>query len=108
MLTQIRSNGVREASKNSNSVDQERGQLKAEAEQFYEAAKAKAEAGEITECYIITNSPLSHPGDIECTLARVEHVVSALIGSTTVTIILNELGLRLGRGTNSLMLSGKN
>ena len=53
MLTQIRSNGVREASKNSNSVDQERGQLKAEAEQFYEAAKAKAEAGEITEAGLL-------------------------------------------------------
>ena len=53
MLTQIWSNGVREASKNSNSVDQERRQLKAEAEQFYEAAKAKAEAGEITEAGLL-------------------------------------------------------
>ena len=48
MLTQIRSGDVREASRSS-SVDQERDQLKAEAQQFYEAAKAKAEAGEVTE-----------------------------------------------------------
>ena len=48
MLTQIRSGDVREASRRS-SVDQERDQLKAEAQQFYEAAKAKAEAGEVSE-----------------------------------------------------------
>ena len=49
MLTQIRPGDVREASKSSSSVDQERDQLKAEAQQFYEAAKAKAEAGEVSE-----------------------------------------------------------
>ena len=53
MLTQIRSGDVREASRSSNSVDQERDQLKAEAQQFYEAAKAKAEAGEVTEAGLL-------------------------------------------------------
>ena len=53
MLTQIRPGDVREASKSSSSVDQERDQLKAEAEQFYEAAKAKAEAGEVTEAGLL-------------------------------------------------------
>ena len=37
----------------SSSVDQERDQLKAEAQQFYEAAKAKAEAGEVTEAGLL-------------------------------------------------------
>ena len=49
MLTQIRSGNVKEASKSSSSVNQERDQLKAEAKQFYEVAKAKAEAGEVSE-----------------------------------------------------------
>ena len=49
MLIQIRSGDVREVSKGSNSVDQERDQLNAEAQQFYEAAKVKAEAGEVSE-----------------------------------------------------------
>ena len=53
MLTQIRSGDVREASKSSVSVDQERDQLKAEAQQFYEAAKEKAEAGEVTEAGLL-------------------------------------------------------
>ena len=53
MLTQIRSGDVREASKSSSSVNQERDQLKAEAQQFYEAAKAKAEAGEVTEAGLL-------------------------------------------------------
>ena len=53
MLTQIRSGNVREASKSSSSVNQERDQLKAEAQQFYEAAKAKAEAGEVTEAGLL-------------------------------------------------------
>ena len=53
MLTQIRPGDVRQASKSSNSVDQERDQLKAEAQQFYEAAKAKAEAGEVTEAGLL-------------------------------------------------------
>ena len=53
MLTQIRLGDVREASKSSSSVDQERDQLKAEAQQFYEAAKAKAEAGEVSEAGLL-------------------------------------------------------
>ena len=53
MLTQIRSGDVREASRRSSSVDQERDQLKAEAQQFYEAAKVKAEAGEVTEAGLL-------------------------------------------------------
>ena len=53
MLTQIRSGDAREASRSSSSVDQERDQLKAEAQQFYEAAKAKAEAGEVTEAGLL-------------------------------------------------------
>ena len=53
MLTQIRPGDVREASKRSSSVDQERDQLKFEAQQFYEAAKAKAEAGEVTEAGLL-------------------------------------------------------
>ena len=44
---------MREASKSSSSVDQERDQLKAEAQQFYEAAKAKAGAGEVTEAGLL-------------------------------------------------------
>ena len=53
MLTQIRSGDVREASKSSSSVDQERDQLKAEAQTFYETAKARAEAGEVTEAGLL-------------------------------------------------------
>ena len=53
MLTQIRPGDVRKVSKSSNSVDQERDQLKAEAQQFYEAAKVKAEAGEVTEAGLL-------------------------------------------------------
>ena len=53
MLTQIRAGGVKEPSKGGNSIDQERDQLKAEAQQFYEAAKAKAEAGEVTEAGLL-------------------------------------------------------
>ena len=53
MLTQIRPGDVREASRSSSSVDQERDQLKAEAQQFYEAAKAKAEAGQVTEAGLL-------------------------------------------------------
>ena len=49
MLTQIRSGDVREASKGSASIDQERDQLKVDAQQFYEAARAEAEAGEVSE-----------------------------------------------------------
>ena len=53
MLTQIRPGDVREASKSSSSVDQERDQLKAEAQRFYEAAKVKAQAGEVTEAGLL-------------------------------------------------------
>ena len=53
MLTQIRSGDVREASRSRSSVDQERDQLKAEAQQFYEAAKAKAEAGDVAEAGLL-------------------------------------------------------
>ena len=53
MPTQIRPGDVREASKSSSSVDQERDQLKAEAQRFYEAAKVKAEAGEVTEAGLL-------------------------------------------------------
>ena len=53
MLTQIRPGDVREASKSSSSVDQERDQLKAEAQRFYEAAKVKAEVGEVTEAGLL-------------------------------------------------------
>ena len=53
MLTQLRPGDVREASKSSSSVDQERDQLKAEAQRFYEAAKVKAEAGEVTEAGLL-------------------------------------------------------
>ena len=53
MLTQIRSGNVKEALKSSGSVNQERDQLKAEAQQFYEAAKAKAEAGEVTDAGLL-------------------------------------------------------
>ena len=53
MLTQIRTGDVRVVSQNSSSVDQERDQLKCEAQQFYEAAKEKAEAGEVTEAGLL-------------------------------------------------------
>ena len=53
MLTQIRPGDVREVSKSSSSFDQERDQLKAEAQRFYEAAKVKAESGEVTEAGLL-------------------------------------------------------
>ena len=53
MLTQIRSGDVREATKRSSSVDQERDQLKGEAQQFYKLAKVKAAAGEVTEAGLL-------------------------------------------------------
>ena len=49
MLTQIRPGDVRETLKSGSLVDQERDQLKAEAQQFYEVARAKAGAGEVSE-----------------------------------------------------------
>ena len=53
MFTQIRSGDVREALKRCSPVDQERDQLKAEAQTFYETAKARAEAGEVTEAGLL-------------------------------------------------------
>ena len=53
MLTQIRSGGVRETSKDTGSIDQERDQLKQQAQGFYEAAKMKAEAGEVSEAGLL-------------------------------------------------------
>ena len=49
MLTQIRSSDVRETSQGNGSIDQERDQLKLQAQGFYDAAKVKAEAGEVSE-----------------------------------------------------------
>ncbi len=53
MLTQIRSNDVRGSSKGTASIDLERDQLKQQAQGFYEAAKVKAEAGEVSEAGLL-------------------------------------------------------
>ena len=53
MLTQIRSGAVKEAVKDVGSIDRERNQLRQEAQQFYEAAKVKAEAGEVSEAGLL-------------------------------------------------------
>mgnify|MGYP005746129927 CR=1 FL=1 len=53
MLTQISSGDVRETSKDAGSIDQERDQLNRQAQGFYEAAKAKAEAGEVSEAGLL-------------------------------------------------------
>ena len=53
MLTQIRSSDVRETSRGNDSIDQERDQLKQQAQGFYEAAKVKAEAGEVSEAGLL-------------------------------------------------------
>ena len=53
MLTQIRSGVVKEVAKDVGSVDRERNQLRQQAEQFYEAAKVKAEAGEVSEAGLL-------------------------------------------------------
>ena len=53
MLTQIRSGVVKEAAKDVGSIDRERNQLRQKAEQFYEAAKVKAEAGEVSEAGLL-------------------------------------------------------
>ena len=53
MLTQIRSGVVKEVAKDIGSIDRERNQLRQEAEQFYAAAKVKAEAGEISEAGLL-------------------------------------------------------
>ena len=53
MLTQIRSSDVRETSKRAASIDLERDQLKQQAQGFYEAAKVKAEAGEVSEAGLL-------------------------------------------------------
>ena len=53
MLTQIRSGVVKEAAKDVGSIDRERNQLRHEAEQFYAAAKVKADAGEVSEAGLL-------------------------------------------------------
>ena len=53
MLTQIRSSGVRETSQRNGSIDQEKDQLKQLAQGFYDAAKVKAEAGEVSEAGLL-------------------------------------------------------
>ena len=53
MLTQIRSSDVRETSQGNGSIDQERDQLKQRAQGFYDAAKVKAEAGEVSEAGLL-------------------------------------------------------
>ena len=53
MLTQIRAAKERERLGGGGSAHQERDQLKSEAQQFYEAAKVKAQAGEITEAGLL-------------------------------------------------------
>lgn len=53
MLTQIRPNGVAEISKAAGSIDQERDQLRHEAQRFYGQAKLKAEAGEVSEAGLL-------------------------------------------------------
>ena len=53
MLTQIRSSDVRETSQGNGSIDQERDQLKQQAQRFYAAAKVKAEAGEVSEAGLL-------------------------------------------------------
>ena len=53
MLTQIRSSDVRETSQGNGSIDQERDQLKQQAQEFYDAAKVKAEAGEVSEAGLL-------------------------------------------------------
>ena len=53
MLTQIRSSDVRETSQGNGSIDQEKDQLKQLAQGFYDAAKVKAEAGEVSEAGLL-------------------------------------------------------
>ena len=53
MLTQIRSSDVRETSRGNGSIDQERDQLKQQAQGFYKEAKMKAEAGEVSEAGLL-------------------------------------------------------
>ena len=53
MLTQIRSGVVKEIARDVGSIDRERNQLRQEAEQFYAAAKVKAEAGEVSEAGLL-------------------------------------------------------
>ena len=53
MLTQIRSGVVKEVAKDVGSIDRERNQLRQQAEQFYAAAKVKAEAGEVSEAGLL-------------------------------------------------------
>ena len=53
MLTQIRAGDAREKTRRGSSIDEEKNKLNDEAQLFYEAAKVKAEAGEITEAGLL-------------------------------------------------------
>ena len=53
MLTQIKSGAVKEVPKGIGSIDRERNQLRQEAQQFYEGAKVKAEAGDVSEAGLL-------------------------------------------------------
>ena len=53
MLTQIRAGDAREKTRRGSSIDEEKNKLNDEAQLFYEAAKVKSEAGEITEAGLL-------------------------------------------------------
>ena len=53
MLTQVRPDVVRETNRNSGGIEQERDQLRKKAQGFYEAAKIKAEAGDVSEAGLL-------------------------------------------------------
>lgn len=53
MLTQVRPDVVRETNRNSGGIEQERDQLQQKAQEFYEAAKVKAETGDVSEAGLL-------------------------------------------------------
>ena len=53
MLTQVRPGVVREKTGNSGGIEQERDQLRKKAQGFFEAAKVKAEAGDVSEAGLL-------------------------------------------------------
>ena len=53
MLTQVRPDVVRETNRNSGGIEQERDLLQQKAQGFYEAAKIKAEAGDVSEAGLL-------------------------------------------------------
>ena len=53
MLTQIRPEVVRETNRKSGGIEQERDQLRNKAQGFYEAAKVKVEAGDVSEAGLL-------------------------------------------------------